>query len=301
MKTKKLTRPAVPVSNLPQFTPCADHVSSLLSAHARRKDRSRLGGDWLHVSALIGGDCLRAYLIASKEQVVADVKPMVADRMLWAIGKTVEAHLREAMIDLYGAENCLGRWKCACGQSQHIGFGTSDSSCGVCTTLHSKYDEINLRDEETRITGNPDFIIRNRSNRKLTVTEIKSIKVVPKNGVRTSAPDFHTLEAPQRGHALQALLYRWLLKRLGEPVTDEVLIAYGAKDWIQESPYKVFAVNGEAEENILAVDNIIGLAAEYAEAFRNGTLTPRIPQCSSCTTSRAKQCPCVASCFSRRA
>jgi hypothetical protein len=298
---KKLKRLPAIAPNRPQFSPCEDHVGSLLSAHARRKDKSRLGGDWLHVSALIGGDCLRAYLIASKEQVVADIKPMVADRMLWAIGKTVEAHIREAMVELYGAENCLGRWKCSCGKTEFVGIGGDETECGNCGSGHHRYDEINLRDEETRLTGSPDFIVRNPRTKKWTVVEIKSIKVVPKNGVRNGSPEFHTLEAPQRNHSLQALLYRWLLKRLGYDVTDEVLVIYGAKDYVQESPYKPFSVDGEAEENVIAVNNLVALASEYADAQRKGTLLPRIPHCSSCTTSRAKACPCVTSCFSRRA
>lgn len=291
---------AKPTRTKTLFMPCADHVGSLLSAHARRKDNSRLGGDWLHVSALLGGDCRRAYLLASQENITAEVKPRVADRMLWAIGKTVEAHIREGLIELYGEENCLGRWKCACGQSEVIGVGGSKERCTNCTTVHKTYDEINLRDEETRLTGSPDFIVRDVNTGLWTVVEIKSIKVVPKNGVQTSAPEFHTLSTPSRSHALQALLYRWLMQRLGYEVSDEVLVIYGAKDYVMESPYKAFSVDGEADQNVMAVENLTAVASEYADAVRAKTLTPRIPQCSSINSTRAKACPCVVSCFARR-
>jgi len=286
--------------NVSQFRPCADSVAALLSAFARRKTPSRLGGDWLHVSALLAGDCQRAYLLSNQEGIRSDVRPRAADRLLWAIGKTVEAHIRESLIELHGAINVLGRWKCACGKSEYVGRGTEDEPCPHCHTRHTVYDEINLRDEETRLTGSPDCVVWDTETKQWTVIEIKSIKVVPKNGVRTAAPDFHNLNTPTRSHVLQALLYRWLLIRLGYPVSDTVNVIYGAKDYMMQSPYKVFAPSGEAEENVLAVTNLVGVASEYGEAVRTKGMLPRIPQCNKPTSNRAKQCACVVSCFNRR-
>lgn len=291
------------VREIPSFTPCGSALGALLSAHDRRKEKLRVGGgDWIHVSSLVNGDCLRANALARMEGFKGEDKPRHADRLLWAIGKAVEKHIRTSMIDLFGPDNCVGLWSCACGKESHKGFGRFDPDrCANCGTLKSShYDEFHVVDEDHLLSGSIDFVVKPEDDPRLTVVEIKSIKVVPKGGVRNSTPEFHTIESPQRGHALQALLYRKLLELNHHIVSNEVLVAYGAKDYVMESPYKIFEVDATAEENVMAVDNLMAMAKEYADKFREGKLMPRLPACSSCNTSRAKACPMAAACFSRK-
>lgn len=283
------------------WEPCGDHLGAALSAHDRKPEKVRLGGKWIHVSALVNGECLRAIQIAHRDDLVAHVKPRPSDRLLWAIGKAVEAHIRGGMITLYGRENVMGLWKCDCGETSHEGFGDGGaSSCKTCKTPLHNYSEYNVKNEDSMLSGSPDILVRKGStkNSPLTVCEIKSIKVVGKGGVRNATPEFHTLEHPVRGHSLQALMYRALLEREGFNVTDEVIICYGAKDYVMESPYKFFTVDGTSDENVLAVESLLTLAEQYAQS--DGKLLPRLGLCPNATTPKAKSCHCTVPCFASR-
>ena len=282
----------------PVFSSCGDNVGAMLTAHDRRPEKVRLGSEWIHVSALVKGDCLRAVQIAAKEDLKALEKPRAADRLLWCIGKAVEAHIRESFITMYGRENVLGQWECKCGNLHYQGVGTEER-CDRCEGLATKYFEYHILNEETMLSGSPDVILRSGPQAPWTVAEIKSIKVVPKGGVRTSAPEFHTLMRPSRDHSLQVLAYQRLLRMNGVDVTDEVLVCYGAKDYVMQSPYKFFTLDSEAEENVMALQHLMDLGREYKEALRTEVLLARSHLCPSCTAPKAKSCPCVGSCFSR--
>lgn len=283
----------------PQFSSCGDTLGAMLTSHDRRPEKVRLGGEWIHVSALVNGECLRAVQIASKEKLDAKVRPRPSDRLLWAIGKAVEAHIRESMIDMYGRHNVLGQWECRCGGLKYTGIG-NDKKCKVCSGLATKYFEYHILNEETMLSGSPDLLIRKKEKAPWTVAEIKSIKVVGKGGVRNATPEFHTIMAPVRNHSLQVLSYQRLLRMNGVDVTDDTLVCYGAKDYVMESPYKFFTLDAESPENVMAVDYLFDLAKEYRSAITKKKLLPRIGLCSSCTTTKAKGCPCVTSCFSSR-
>jgi len=287
-------------SALPMFSPCGEAVGALLSAHDRKQERVRLGSEWIHVSALINGECLRAVGIAHLEDVTAYEKPRPADRLLWAIGKAVEKHIRDSMIELYGAHNCMGRWQCPCEALDFEGEGDLSRKCGKCGKPASTYSEFNVKHRGTMLSGSPDLLVRREGSRKWTPLEIKSIKVVPKGGVVTGAPDFHNLEAAQRGHVLQVLMYRRLMLETGHEMTDEALVCYGAKDYVMQSPYKFFTIDGEAEENVKAVNHLMKSAKEYALALKSRKVTGRSNLCPNHETNKAKGCHCKVSCFSRK-
>jgi hypothetical protein len=282
-----------------QFTACGDSLGAMLTANDRQPERVRLGSEWIHVSALVNGECLRAVGIAHEEEANYVSRPRAADRLLWAIGKAVEAYIRESLIKLFGRENALGRWSCTCGRHHYEGTG-NDSLCSNCGQIASRYDEYHILNPETMLTGSPDIVLRRAPGAPWSVIEIKSIKVVPKGGVRNSTPEFHTIMKPVRGHSLQVLAYQKLMRMNGFDVTDEVLVIYGAKDYVMESPYKAFTLQADDEENTMAVDHLMGMAREYAAARKNKKVVARHNLCADANTPKAKGCHCKVSCFSRR-
>jgi hypothetical protein len=297
-KITRLKRNGTAVStNRAEPCSCADTVGALLDARARRREPSRLGGPWLHVSALVNGECLRANLLAEREDIESAEKVPSAMRIVWHIGKAVEAYIREDLIELYGKENCLGLWTCSCKKSSYTGYGT-DKVCKICQTRLDTYAEYNVKDGELRLSGSPDFMVR-KPDGSLVIFELKSIKVAPK-GYNNGAPEFNTLAAPQRGHALQLLMYCELMRRQGYEVDPEGLVGYCAKDFVARSPYKLYQVDSSLRENRQVVEALMDVSFEYATARKKGTLPPRIPLCPNCTSSRAKACPVSASCFSYR-
>jgi hypothetical protein len=288
-KPKKLVRKAV--SEKHHFIPNGAHIASRLSTYDKRPEASRLYNDWFNVSSLVYGDCVRAKLLASNSSSkgVNFVKP--ADRLLWAIGKAVEAHIRQNLLDLHGLSAFYGEWHCACGAIHYDGYGDKGRQCPSCLTKPHRYSEHLILNHDYMLTGSPDMLVDHCG--KLTVLEIKSIKV----GGSSGAPEFNSLEAPIRQHSLQALVYRKLLELAGIPVTDEVVIIYGAKDYVMKNPYKPFDIDATDRFNVRAVDQLLEVAKYYADSKREGSLVDRLPVCSSSGSTRAKNCPMCQQCF----
>lgn len=285
-----------------KMLPDGDHLASVLVAFDRKAEPVRIGGRWIHVSYLVNGDCLRAMQIGHRLDVKALSKPTSADRLVWTIGKAVEKHIRDTAIRAVGRHRAFGAWSCRCKSLQYNGLGT-EQKCRQCGEIASEYGEYNTRDESLLLSGSVDLILMvggTPDDPILMVVEIKSIKVVPKNGVRTSAPDFHNLEAPSRTHALQALCYHALLTREGYRVSDEVVVMYAAKDYVTVTPYKPFTLNATDPANAYAVEALFNIAHEYSEFDDTRDLLPRLTACSDSTCSKVKGCPVGAQCFAVR-
>lgn len=297
--TAEKTESPIDTHKVVKMLPDGDHMASVVSALDRKPERVRIGGEWIHVSYLVAGDCLRAMQLARHLELSAIKKPMAADRILWAIGKAVEKHIRDTVIAATGKHNVFGRWSCVCKSLQYEGLG-DDRECCRCGEQANEYSEYLVQDTSMMLSGSPDLLIKvggTKDDPVLMVVEIKSIKVVPKGGVRTSAADFHNLEAPSRTHSLQALLYHGLLRRNGFKVVDNVVVFYAAKDYVTCNPYKPFNVDATEQHNSFSVDALFGMATDYAQMDGTGELLPRLSSCSSTSCSKVKNCPVGAHCF----
>lgn len=299
VKAKKSAKPKQPAS-LKQLLPDGNFVASVLTASDREAEPHRIGSKWIHVSSLVNSECLRLLQLAAQNQIVGQTKPRSSDRLLWAIGKAVEKHIRDSLIRKVGRARAYGRWSCRCKNLQYEGFGT-DEVCESCGELATEYDEALLQDAASSISGSPDLLLNvgTAESPVLFVIEIKSIKVVPKGGVRTAAPDFHNLESPSRSHALQALSYRELLVRLGFEVSDDVCVFYAAKDYVTGCAYKPFNVDGREDHNAFTIDSLFELGEQYTNKLGSSELMPRCTECVSPTSPRARSCPACAHCFAR--
>lgn len=285
-----------------KMLPDGNHLAAVVSAFDRKPEKVRIGGKWIHVSYLVGGNCLRALQIGSHLNVSALKKPAPADRLLWAIGKAVEKHIRDTVIAAVGKDKVFGRWSCDCKSLQFDGLGNS-SVCDECRCPADNYSEYLVQDPSMLLSGSPDLLIMvdgTPEDPVLMVVEIKSIKVVPKGGARTSAPDFHNISAPSRTHSLQALLYHGLLSRVGIRTVPNVVVYYAAKDYVVCNPYKPFNVDASEQHNSFSVDALFGMATDYAEMEGTGKLLPRLTQCASPDSACVKSCPVGAHCFSIR-
>ena len=281
---------------------CGDHLASIVTAYDRKPEKVRIGGKWIHVSYLVGGDCLRALQLGYRLNVSAQKKPSAADRLVWAIGKAVEKHIRDTVIEAVGHDKVFGIWECGCKGLQIRGLG-STKTCKKCGNQAIHYSEYHITDESLLLSGSPDLLVMvggTKDDPILMAVEIKTIKVVPKGGVKTQAADFHSLEAPSRTHALQVLCYHGLMTRNGFRMSDECVVLYAAKDYVTCNPYKPFTVDANAPHNSFAVDALFNLAQRYAELDDTADLLPRCSACVDSNCSKAKSCPVGAHCFAAR-
>ncbi len=266
-------------------------LSRLVALEDSRAEAVRHGSDRIHGSALAGEWCSRRHAIYARhgDSLHMDSSPRAADKIMWAIGRAVEHHIRTQLIAILGRERCLGRWSCLCGTTKHTGFGIHT----ICRQCRSPlfYGEYTVSPASTVVDGNPDLTYLTGS--VLTVTEIKSKKLAL----------FEALGAPEGTHVSQASIYSSLLRSEVPPgltVNEKVHIVYGAKDYPRPGvmPYKDFLVPGA---NTWADNQIAGATTDLRPILAGNTnapLPPRLPACQHSGCPRAKNCGAVGLCFS---
>jgi len=266
-----------------------------------KAEKSRGGTGYTHGSSLINM-CARKHALMAL--LGSGYKPVrSADRLLWAIGRAVEKHIRTAFIGQVKGAGVIGVWSCRCGKTTDTGFCPSVKiKCSCCGLKLSSYGELTVFDHENRIVGNPDLLYARPDTNKVRVNEIKSM----------NKKDFDSLTTPKGDHVWQGLIYRRLLEINDVDVDDSVAIIYGCKDYsFKGSPYKEYTVKvtKQHEENLDRMWEKAGVVAEFVAALKLGEetkemskhqkpLPSRIPQCSAATTTTAKGCDQCSACFS---
>lgn len=277
----------------PPATLTAGFVTGVVTMQDNQPEESRVtqATDYLHLSSLIGA-CARMHVLAHRYDVTIHNRVTGAHRVMWAMGRAVETHIRSAFVKGMDWRGVYGRWRCACGKRRVDGFlpagGPSAQRCVVCGSGTEVYEEMTWKDEGARIVGNPDLTFQ--TSEGLTVVEIKSL-----NG-----DEFETLTAPKPDHVLQALGYRRLIAGNGVAVAPRAAIVYANKKFqFRGSVYKEFHVS-ETQATANALDLMWGTALAIWTGKQSGTaVTPvRLPACSSMGTPTAKRCPTCTYCFS---
>lgn len=267
----------------------------------RKAEEIRTGSEFIHVSALIDYCARReALAFASRDAgMQVKTKPVYSgDRLIWAIGRAVEKHIREQFIASGSGGGVYGSWTCPCGSTTSTGFKPREFSvCASCGKEADAYGEYTLADFSRKIVGNPDLLYLRPDTGLFRVVEIKSI-----NG-----PDFKNLTSPMLQHVLQAMSYQRLLSDIGRQsigygADDAVTIFYASKDY-NVRPYKSFTVPVTDQWRLRIEDLWESAEARYdwIRGRRSGIaqgFPPRIQRCPAITSTMAKSCPECVGCFS---
>lgn len=240
---------------------------------------------YIHVSSL-SSICTRQWGLMVELDMRLEENITGAHRVMWQIGRAVEHHVRNQVIDGY-VNGVFGCWKCLCGEAEHTGFKPrSQEKCQTCRGSMTEYHEITLTDDVNGVTGNPDIILRH-DERYLPV-EIKSM----------TGDQWSDLTTPLPGHIIQAMGYRHLLRTAGYPVHDDVVLLYTSKHFKWGTPYKEFHVNASTSLREATMDELFARAREIKDHHEAGTIPPRT-LCQTAKSPRAKKCPVQGPCFSR--
>mgnify|MGYP001279864521 CR=1 FL=1 len=266
-------------------------VSQVVNYVDNQRENARVTkgkGQYTHLSSLIDF-CPRMQVLARDHNVQPITRGATGGhRVMWRIGRAVEAHIREQYIRGTDWNNVLGTWKCNCGQIKHENthYDHKWRSCKSCRSKPRNYVEMGLLDHEHKVVGSPDMVLFTGTAGYLPV-EIKSM----------NAEQFATLEAPVPDHVFQVLGYQKLLRVSGYQVHPNAILIYCVKDFRWGSPYKEFTID---PRNFPHVVQQIDEAFLRAKAIHETDgLPPRMTACGSPTDTRPKQCPLLAQCFMR--
>jgi hypothetical protein len=287
----------------PEDNPLPDteaHGENFLIDKVRSMDRkpeaTRGGRSYIHGSSLIG-ICARRYALTILAGGAGSTSPREADRIMWAIGRAVEAHIRGQFVSAVKRKGVIGKWKCKCGNLKREGDFSNKSKCSACGQSPLHYHELELFDHDSRIVGNPDVMYLRPDNHKLRIVEIKSKK----------KELFEELTKPEPNHILQAAIYRRLAALNGMEVDDGVSIIYGCKDYPKWTvrPYKEYHIAStperEAELDSMweRAQGVKSFLADHGDQGAAAELPDRIPACTSSTATPAKGCDQCQACFAR--
>jgi hypothetical protein len=261
------------------------HVTRLVAQSDAAPQISRSGGTdkYTHVSSLIGA-CLREHAISQQHGGRTATTVSGPMRMIWAIGRAVEKHIREGVIQARGYQGVYGQWACPCEAVLYVGT-YAERRCGQCHRLANRYLEPILKDDFYRVTGAPDLTLIEMGY--YMPCEIKSM----------NKEQFDKLDRPLADHILQGCAYRWLYEQMGFPVMDIVPIIYGRKDFKfggSRAIYKEYHVNYFDWEGQVA--SMMANARVIASHYETGTLPPR-QLCQTVDCTRAKDCQRASLCW----
>tara|TARA_R110002153_G_scaffold26421_5_gene82940 strand:+ start:19265 stop:20197 length:933 start_codon:yes stop_codon:yes gene_type:complete len=261
----------------------------------RKPETQRGGKGFIHGSSLINL-CERMCCIRNTVDTKSVKVPKSCDRLVWAIGRAVEHHIRIQFIAAVGGSSILARWKCMCGKTHSDGFLSSNPvCCKKCLQPVKNFSELPLFDYTSLIVGNSDLIYLRPDNNKFRVNEIKSM----------NKKQFDALTQPMADHIWQALIYRRLLKINEMDVDDTVAIIYGCKDYsFKGLPYKEYTIDATEDWREKQLDKFWEMA-DRVKAFaadrkldKPKLSIPPITLCGHADCTRAKECPVGSICFS---
>jgi len=259
----------------------------MLESNDRLQDEDRAKEKYHHASALVSG-CPRAQALVKLG--LSDLRRPIrsADRLVWAIGRAVEHHIRISLIQKIGLEKVYGKWTCLCGSKQHTGFGVAGKQCNQCQHEVNVYGEPDFLDEDYLISGHPDFLYQ--IGGKLRVVEIKSKK----------KELFDALQSAEADHIGQAGTYRKMGEVMALPMDNRFTVLYGCKDYsFKGSVYKEYHYSSDMPQVEIAVNNVWSNASSINSATAKA-LPKKLSACGSVNSARAKQCFACGPCFSRQ-
>lgn len=273
-----------PTRSQPALDPA--HVTRLVAQTDAIPQKTRSGGnydEYLHLSSLIG-ICEREHAISQQHAVASFTSVAGPMKVIWAIGRAVEKHIRNSVIIARDWRGVFGKWRCLCRASTHKGEHPRDRTCPRCGGGINTYVEPLLVSHEHAVVGSPDITLIEMD--WLLAVEIKSM----------TKDQFDELERPIADHILQACGYRHLYSLMGLPVLDVVHIVYVRKDFKfggSRSVYKEYPIRAADWQG--QIDAMFASAKRVKESKEHGVLPPRT--CATTTCARAKACQRMNICF----
>jgi len=262
----------------------ADIVKRVVERRDNMVDGSRIQEGYIHVSSLLSF-CPRMFRLAAVDQVRVTNFPTSNDRIMWAIGRSIEHHIRSAVVETQDKRHLYGTWRCPCGNCADEGFW-KPKVCNSCKMPADYYGEAAVFDHELKISGSPDILWRQQEG--MLVVEIKSM----------NKKEFDTLDRAKANHIFQAGAYHKLMSQAGTEMAPNVSVIYGCKDYaFASSPYKEFHIPAESVYSI--VEGAFEQVRILRRSEQDGNLPPKLAVCSVSTTPTAKKCPTCVNCFSR--
>lgn len=276
----------VPPRGLPPIMPTLPEtmIKDVVLRQDRAPQASRLSHvGFVHVSSLIGM-CARQYALAHRFEVEVVESVTGGHRVMWAMGRAVEKHVRGQYLKGVERANIYGVWKCRCESINHLGLFPGHT-CNSCKEQATRYFEPVLRDEVNKIVGSPDITMIAGRFFFLPV-ELKSM----------NKEQFDALEAPLPDHIAQNAMYRYLYQQAGFLVHDKIKFVYTTKDFKYGDPYKEYQIDCTQPAVVSTVEYMVATAAEVQRAKDTHTL-PNRSICQSPRNGRAKSCPVAHLCF----
>lgn len=301
---RRLTRMLAPngdvAPTLPPWGP--NFVSSVIGREDNRPEEARPDTDFIHVSSLVKDWCPRQYSLLKRLGKKGNHKYVTGGhRVMWAVGRAVEKHVRDQFIRGVNYHGVWGKWVCPCGIRETVGFADKVNKCRICHQPSLIYREFTLFNTVEHVAGNPDLIFV-RQNRAY-VMEIKSItdsESANKNGI-----GFSVITKPYADHMFQVLSYHETLAKIlpeilpGVEPAKFVIVLYTTKDFKWGSPYKEY--HESAEDNLWRMKSVVRPAMISAKkAWQAGQdATKPLPNkvCPNIHCPKAKACACAVECF----
>lgn len=289
---KTVKEPELPTINeLPE-----NYVKTLLDRQDSIPERSRAAtyDKHVHVSSLSSDFCPRQYAIARHENLQLYETISGGSKVTFKIGRAVEEHIRENLIQAHGKKNVFAKWVCECQENPDFAekgtyrVGLWKPALCKCGKPLDNFAEPSITDDENGVKGRSDLILYYKKT--LHITEIKSIK---KN--TTTTPGWDDIEEPLSSHIRQNVHYPPLLRKMGYPVSSYVTFVYCTKDWTFGSPYKTFKVDLSDPKYEQMRQEMLAEAKQLKDWTEGGPSPPRI--CKSEHGSFAKKCPVSFRCF----
>lgn len=249
-----------------------------------QENRSNSFEGKIHVSSM-SDLCPRALFLHHK-YMDTTMSPVDSNmRIVWAMGRAVEAHIRAQFIEAHG-DICLGEWSCVCGVTKVRGFGKqSVHRCIKCHGECNTYNEMSLSSQEHYVIGNADLYLL--VDGKIMPVEIKSM----------NSKDFEALEDPLANHCIQVTSYSKMLSLNGFEPHDTCVVIYANKDFKWgKNPYKEFPIHHA--DYMMTVDRLFDKSKLAATSIITDRIPDRIESCATIASSRAKKCDACSLCFS---
>lgn len=269
------------------------YVTSIIESFDTEHVENRVTDDYIHVSAL-RDICPRQYALLAQQDSPTYRRVGSNDKVVWALGRAAENHVRNSFIQGINYEGVYGAWTCRCNKDRYEGEIQRGRVCPICDTETNRYQELAFFDNDNHVVGNPDLLIKYGNS--YHIVEVKSVK--GGKSTNKSYEGFDDLTSPMGDHVFQAAMYHYLLKKNHIPVSDTVIVLYVSKGYsFRNSPFKEYHVDVNSPAYAESVRYGVNAARQIFSFLKyGGELPPRV-LCSEVSDTRAKQCSVVGRCF----
>ena len=145
-------------------------ISSVVAAHDARSEVDRLAeyDGWLHASALVGL-CARQYAIARAFGGVPQKCPSSSMRIVWAMGRALEAHVVAAIRERFDDRDCF--FEATFRDEEHLVVGHPDATVWLDGWLAVEVKSMNARDFQALEAPLFDHVLQALAYRHLLLVE----------------------------------------------------------------------------------------------------------------------------------